>query len=538
MVFIFTASLLSWVGIAYYSKTQAVANYGGEYIEGIIGQPVHINPILAPSNEVDSDLSQLVFNSLLKYDTNGNIAPDLAESWELSDDKTTYTFHLKRNVLWHDSQNFTASDVLFTVNLISDPAYKSPLRSNWQGIDTELVDDYTIIFKIKNPYVGFLNNLTFGILPKHIWESVPPENFNLAELNLEPIGTGPYKYSSFQKDSKGNILFYKLVSNPNYFEGKPYISKITFNFYADEDAVANAYNSKEILAVSNLPYQKASQMKVQKSSIIHKFNLPSYTSVFLNQTKSLALANDNARKALAYATNKQEIIDQALWGFGIPVNFPFLPGMIGYSENLEHKEFNLDKANEILDENDWKRGEDGIRANDGTVLEINLITTDWDQQEQVAQILKSQWERIGAKININALSITDIRQNYIRPREYQALLFGQSIGADPDPYSFWHSSNKKDPGLNLSLFGNSETDKLIDEGRTEFDSEKRAQSYIEFQKKLEEETPAIFLYSPLYVCAINKKVQGIEIQDLVSPSRRFTDINKWYIKTKRVWREK
>ena len=206
LVLLLLGSLIGWGLMFYYSKTKAVADYGGEYIEGIVGQPLHVNPVLAQSNNADEDLSQLVYSGLLKYDGQGNLIPDLAESYDISDDKMTYTFHLRHGVTWHDGQPFTSADVVFTTNLISDPAYKSPLRTNWQGITTSAVDDYTVTFQVQTPYVGLLNNLTFGILPKHIWDSVTADKFSLTDLNLEPIGTGPYKYNTFQKDSKGNII--------------------------------------------------------------------------------------------------------------------------------------------------------------------------------------------------------------------------------------------------------------------------------------------------------------------------------------------
>jgi peptide/nickel transport system substrate-binding protein len=536
LVFLLIASFLSCGIIFYTSKTKIQPAYGGEYIEGMIGQPVYINPILSQSNDVDADIVQLVFNGLLKYDRDGKLIPDLAQSYEISDDKTTYTFHLKPGVTWHDGQPFTATDIFYTVNLISDPAYKSPLRANWQGIETEVIDDNTITFKIKTPYAGFLNNLTFGILPKHIWETVEQDNFHLTDLKLEPIGTGPYKYSSYQKDSKGNILSYKLIANPNYFEGKPYISKITFNFYIDENSALDAYNRKEIMGLSSLSSQKISKIKNQKSTTVHKFSIPRYFSVFINQTKSVPLASDEVRQALSCATDKKEIIQKVLDGNGQPVDFPILPGMIGYKEDLDHCSFDLDKANKLLEDNKWKKGDDGFRSRDGVPLVINLTTTDWDELAQTAEIIKSQWEKAGIKVNASAYSISDIQQNYIRPREYEALLFGQVIGGDPDPYSFWHSNQKKDPGLNLSLFGDSETDKLIEEGRIEFDSEKRAQNYIEFQKSLVKENPAIFLYSPQYIYPVNRSVQGIDATNLILPSKRFCDISHWYLKTKRVWK--
>lgn len=527
------SSVSYWLVSYYHAKTHLIANFGGEYTEGSVGQPAHINPILAPSNDVDADLSQIIYNGLLKYDDRGTLVPDLAESYEINDEKTTYTFHLKKNVTWHDGLPFKADDVFFTFNLISDPAYKSPLRSNWQGVSANLIDDYTITFTT-NPYAGFLNNATFGILPKHIWESVKPENFSLTELNLEPIGTGAFKYISFQKDSKGNILSYKLVANPNYFSGKPYLSKITFNFYTEENAALDAYNRKEIMGMGNLSSQKITTIKNQKNSLIRDLSIPRYFSVFINQTKSVPLADDKVREALNLATNREELINSVLNGEGSPTYSPIMPGMLGYSPDLGKTNFEPEKAKQLLDEADWKMSADNIRVKNDKPLEINLVTTDWEEFIKLAEIIKSQWAKIGVKVNINSASVSDVQQNYIRPREYEALLFGQNVGADPDPYSFWHSTQKKDPGLNLALFGDNASDKLIEDGRIEFDAEKRAKDYIDFQNILIKELPAIFLCSPKYTYPISKSVQGVTIENIISPAKRFSGIDKWYINTKRV----
>jgi len=490
--------------------------------------------LLSSSNETDADMARLIYSGLFKYDSEGKISPDLATSYDLSDDKTTYTVHLRENVAWHDGEAFDASDVAFTINLLSDPSFKSPLRNNWQGIATSVLDSHTLQFKIDTPYAGFLSNLIFGILPKHLWNAITPDNFSLNPLNLKPIGTGPYKYDSVQKDSNGNVVAYKLVSNPNYFTGKPYISKMTFNFYVDEDTALSALNRKEIMGIGGLSSEKINDIKVQKSTAIYKLDLPRYFAVFFNQTKSVPVASDEVRQALSLATNRQEIIDKVLDGNGHSVYSPFLPGMIGYSPDTAQAEFNVDKANQLLDEKGWNKNGDGIREKNGTALKIHLITTDWGELTQTADILKSQWGKIGVQVNIDSLSISDVQENYIRPREYEALLFGQVVGADPDPYSFWHSSEKKDPGLNLSLFGDSISDKLIEDGRMQFDSGKRAQDYIDLQKIIATEIPAIFLYSPNYAYPVSKNVQGIELKNLISPSGRFSDANTWFIKTKRV----
>jgi len=290
------------------------------------------------------------------------------------------------------------------------------------------------------------------------------------------------------------------------------------------------------MGISNISPKKLAAIKLQQSTAIHKFNIPRYFAVFFNQTKSVPLASDEVREALAYATDRQEVINNVLDGNGNAIYSPILPGMIGYSDAQEKRSFDLEKAKQILESNNWKLNDDGIRSKDNMPLQINLATTDWPELSQTAQIIKSQWEKIGIKVNINNLSISDIQQNYIRPREYDALLFGQVLGADPDPYSFWHSSQKRDPGLNLSLFGDSDTDKLIENGRTEFDANKQAVIYTDFQNKLNAEIPAIFLYSPDYIYPVNKKVQNIDIVNLILPAERFANIDKWYISTKRIWK--
>lgn len=529
-------SIVSWGLIFYYSKTESSAKYGGEYIEGIVGQPLHINPVISGSNNTDEDLVQLVYSGLMQHNNDGQLENDLTDHYEISEDKTTYTVYLRKDATWHDGTLLTAADVFFTLNLISDPVYKSPLRMNWQGVETSLIDEYTITFKIKTPYSGFLNNLTFGILPKHIWESVEPEKFGLTDLNLRSVGSGPYKYQSLQKDSKGNITTYKLSANPSYYKRKPYISKITFDFYPDDDSVVSAYNTKEIMGISSIAPQKTAELKAPQSTLIHKFNLPRYFAIFINQTKTFSLANDEIREALSYATDRKEIINTVLSGNGSPVYAPILPGMIGYAEDNPKREYDLQKANDILDAHNWVRGEDGIRAKNGKILEFNLTTTDWEELVKTAGLLKSQWEKIGVRVNVSSFSIADVQQNHIRPREYEALLFGQVLSADPDPYSFWHSSQKRDPGLNLSLFGDDTTDRLIEEGRMEFNEEKRASIYKEFQEKVDQEMPAIFLYSPQYSYPVTKKVSGIQTKNLISPSKRFFNIQQWYIKTKRVWK--
>ena len=518
----------------YYHWTKAVPIAGGEYTEGVVGQPMYVNPVLAEGNDADMDLCALVYSGLFKYDPNGEIVPDLAEGYEISDDKLTYTVHLKKDIKWQDGESFSADDVLFTVQNIQDPAFKSPLRQNWRGVGMEVADENTVQFILQSPYSFFLNNLTVGILPKHIWESVAPANFTLTDYNLRPVGTGPYKFSNFEKDEEGNILSYDLEANENYYGEKPFIEKISFSFYFDEDSMLDAYNNKQVFGMSYLSPARIEDIKSRRSSRIHSINIPRYFAVFFNQQKSKVLANREVRKALSLAADRQAIIREVLAGEGKELFSPIPPGAVGFTDDVKKFSYDIEKANKTLDDDGWKKGDDGIRKKDNQVLEINLTTTDWPDLTQTADILKAQWEAVGAKVNIESLPAADVQQNFIRPREYEALLFGQVVGIDPDPYAFWHSSQTRDPGLNLALYSSQDVDKMLEKLRQEMSKDKRVEYYKEFQQAVAEDAPVLFLFSPSYLYVHGKNVQGMNVSSMVTPDKRFSDVTKWYVKIKRV----
>ena len=520
---------------------------GGNYKEGLIGQPRYINPVLSPTNDADRDLVRLVYSSLFKYDNQGKLIPDLVESYSAEDEGLTYNLSLKKDVLWHDGQSLTANDIIFTVKTIQDPEYQSPLRSIWQNVEVERIDDYQLRFKIKTVYAPFLHNLTFGILPRHLWGGIPAANFPLAEYNLKPIGSGPYQFKKFSKTAKnGKIESIELVRNENYYltvdqePAGPFIEKLIFYFYNNEDKLVEAYQKREIDGLASVSRNNLSRLK--NNFVLHQIKLPLYYAVFFNQTQSKALTDETVRLALAYATDKQIIVEQVLNNQGTVVNSPLLPGCLGYSQETKVYDFALEHANNILEEAGWtEQDEDGIREkeiNDElTKLEISLVASDWPEIEQTAQLIKEQWEKVGGRVNLEVIDSAVLQEDYLRPRQYEAILFGQALAADPDPFAFWHSSHRKDPGLNLALYQNKEVDKLLEEARQNLDKEKRAEQYIEFQKLLVDDLPAVFLFSPDYLYPVNKKVKGVsEIERLPTQSQRFSQIENWYIKTKRLWK--
>jgi peptide/nickel transport system substrate-binding protein len=446
---------------------------------------------------------------------------------------------LKKDIFWHDEERFTADDVIFTIEIIQDLEYKSPLKGNWQGVEVEKIDDTTVRFKLETTYAPFLNNLTVGIIPKHIWEYFEPVNFLLAERMLKPIGTGPYEFEEFTKDKDGKIKLFSLSVNERYYGKAPFIEKISFKFFQNEIAAIEAYNKKEVMGINYLSAANIEKIRNKENLNLYPLSIPRYFAVFFNQNKSKVLSDKTVRLALAYATDKNEIIEKVLFGQGNKVETPILPHLLGYNPETKIYDFALEHANNILEEDGWKYSEEengGVRKKGDLLLEFTIITTDWPELIETAEFLKEQWGKVGARINIETSPISEIQQKYIRPREYEALLFGEVLGGDPDPYAFWHSSQKKDPGLNLALYISDEADKLLEEARVNLDSNIRAEKYRKFQEIVVEDIPAIFLYSPTYLYAVNKKVQGIEIENVVLPSKRFSEIENWHIKTKKVWR--
>lgn len=527
-------ALLFWFGALYIASTRAVPEAGGEYTEGIASQPRYINPILSQTSDADADIAQLVYSGLFGYDGSGNLVKRLAAEYAVSEDGKLYTVTLRQGVKWHDGAEMTADDVVFTIQAIQDPAYKSPLRSNWLPVEVGTVDRYTVTFAMKKTYFGFLENLTLGILPKHIWENIAPENFLLADYNLAPIGSGPYSFFDSEQDSSGNMLSYELRAFNDYFDGAPYIGKIIFHFYPDEAALIDAYNRKEILGINSVTPENLPKLEERKSTRVYEIAIPRIFAVFFNITKNVALANDEVRQALNYATDREAIIREVLSGKGQPAYTTFLPFMTGYASDLALPYYDREKANALLDEKGWKRGEDGVRSKNGTVLEIELTAPTWPELAHTADLLKAEWEQIGARVTLNVLSAIDLQQKAIRPREYQALLFGEAAMLDSDPYSFWHSSQKHDPGLNLALFDNKDADDILATLREELNPDKQQEKYRAFQEVLYRENPAVFLYSPSYLYVVSSAVQGIDVKSVDAASFRLSTIKDWYMNTKRV----
>ncbi len=527
------AAALYWGLALYLNATRPIPAAGGTYVEGLVGQPLYVNPLLASSNAADADLSRLIYGSLFAYAPSGALEKQLAADHVVLEDGKRYEVRLRPGLTWHDGEPLTADDVVYTFQAIQNPAYRSPLRGDWQGVEIAADGPEKVVFTLRKPYFGFLDNLTTGILPKHIWENIPAERFPLTEYNLMPIGSGPYQYAELNKNSVGDILTYELRPFEGYALGTPFIGKLIFHFYASEDELLEAYRRKEVIGMGAIAPEALGSLAGEQSLAVYRLSQPRLFAVFFNETKSVPLAYPEVRRALALSVDRRSIIDQVLGGYGIQAGSPFLPGMIGYRDE-QGTRFDVGEAERILDQAGWKRGTDGFRGKDGQALAFELVTPEWPHLVRTSELLVTGWQAIGVKVTVKALGMAELQSAHIRPREYQALLYGVATRFNPDPYSFWHSGQKDDPGGNLSMFDDKAADNLLSTARETLDDNARRDRYYEFQDILLKETPAAFLYAPQYIYAVKNTVKGISETRLNLPSDRFADVSHWYIKTKRV----
>ena len=503
---------------------------GGELKEGVIGPPRFVNPLLAVSNS-DRDLTALIYSGLLRSDETGSLRPDLAERYVVSADGKEYRFFLKPNLVWHDGKAVIADDVLFTIESAKNPSLKSPRRAAWEGVEVTKINDQEIRFTLKQPYALFLENATLGILPAHLWRNLTAENFPFSNFNLEAVGTGPYQIKNIGRDRNNLPLIYNLVAFKNFALSEVKLKRLTINFYPNEDELWTAYQKGSIDSLSAVSPARVKET-VNDDSILVATPLARIFAVFFNQNRSKIFAQTEVREALDDLIDQAAIIKQVLNGYGRPTNGP-LPPRTGKSLAVARTPA-LTAAAEAeaaakLERARWKKNPDTNLWEQKTktetiVLAFTLSTSDLPELKVAAEILKNTWERFGAAVEVKIFEAGALNQNVIRPREYEALLFGEVVSRPADLYSFWHSSQRLDPGLNVALYTNAKVDKLLEK-----------EDYVAAAEEIIAETPAIFLYSPDFLYLLPKTVNGVVFNLINTPADRFLNINHWFIKTEKIW---
>ena len=523
------------------SLLTAVPGYGGEVTEGIIGSPRFINPVLAIS-DADRDLSALVYSGLLRPGKSGTYLPNLSSTYSISDDGKTYTFTIDPNARFSDGTPVTASDVVFTVTKIQDPALKSPLRASWSGVAAQEVDAHTVRFTLSTTYAPFIENLTVGILPKHLWQNVSNEEFPFSELNTSPIGSGPFKIDSVSRTQAGIPASYVLVPFNKYLPGQPYLSKITLKFYQSEAAVVSALKASQIEAASGL---SPAELPEVGSNTVVESPLNRVFGVFFNQSQSEVLRDSSVRIALDASIDRQDLIARVLGGFGVPLSGPLPPSIDAGVPSTTGATLapGIDSARNYLLSHGWKLGDDGVLAKTtGTGktattkrLAFSLSTGNVPELRAAAEYLREQWTAMGAEVDVKIFDQGDLSQNVIRPRKYDALLFGEVVGREADLYAFWDSSQRNDPGLNVALYANPAVDDALKTLRTTSDESERASLYQTIEEELQRDVPAVFLYAPDFVYSVPNDIKGLDLGFIETPSDRFASVSSWHRETDYVW---
>lgn len=503
-----------------------IPSHGGSLTEGVLGSPRFINPLLALS-DADKDLTALTHAGLMGVGENGLLIPVLAQSYEVSEDGKTYTFVLRDGIRFHDGSPVTAEDVVFTVEKAQDPGLKSPELSNWANILVEAVDAKTVRFTLPKAYAPFLEDATLGIIPAKLWKNVSNEEFPFSPSMQEPVGAGPFKVSAVRRGDDGMIERYALTAFNGYALGRPYLDGMRFEFFSQESDLVRAYERGRVESAHGIA--EAHALKIPYARVF---------GVFFNANQNPLFARNEVREALSEVTDRTALVENVLGGFATPVQGPVPPGSgIDVSVAPHTEEEHLTRARDLLENKGWKYDAENNRWNhkDAGQLAITLKTSNVPELKAVAQAVKEDWEAFGVPVSLEFYEPGDLTTSVIRPRKYEALLFGVVVGRDHDLYAFWESSQRNDPGLNVAMYANRSVDELLEEVREESDPGVVLESLAKLNEIISADVPAVFLYAPDFLYALPKNMQGVSIAQIASPSDRFANVAKWHRETERVW---
>ena len=517
-------SIIVITGIVIAKGTAAVPAPGGNYTEGVAGQPEYVNPVTAAS-ETDRDLVKMIYSNIY----------DVADKIEVSSDTKTWTVRLKENLRWQDGEQLTSDDAIFTVREIQNKDADSPLFENWAGVRVSRVSELEFQFSLTKPYAFFGDNLkNLYILPKHLYADIPPANWRLSDYNLKPVGSGPYSFAAYEKRPDGFIAMYQLKAWNDYFGTKPLIENFDFQFLTNKDSLIKSFNAAQIDGFGGaLPEDVAS---IGRPYDLFVSRTPSYYAVFLNQSKNQALIDPAVREALSSAIDRNNLVSAALGGFGKPDNGP-IPPDAAYSITVAATT-SPSFATTLLDNAGWKIGDNGFRSKtipkNAVPLAITITVPQIDFLIKTADVIKDAWQNIGVQVTITPDLPDAIANATIPNRTYEALLFGNILGPSSDLYSFWDSSGDLSPGLNLAMYDNPSVDSVLESIRENPNDDARTAQFANAQNIIANDHPAIFLYSPDYLYVTDKTIRGITTNLLSDPSDRFRNVGTWYLNTTRV----
>lgn len=514
---------------------------GGVYTEGLVGSLGRLNPLLDWNNSADRDVDRLVFSGLVKFDERGLPQADLAAAWGVAQDGTEYNFSIRPNAVWQDGQPVTSDDVLFTIDRMKSAGslYPQDVKDMWGKIEVTKLNDKTLKFKLTEPWVPFMDYLTFGVLPKHLLESVTPDQMEKADFNLKPVGSGPYKFDHLLVEN-GKITGVVLTVSSNYYGKAPFIEQVVFRYFPTSAEALDAYRQGDVLAVSQITSDVLGAALEEQKLSLYTSRMPqmSFVILNLNNTEVPFLQNAKVRRALMLALNRPYMINTFLQGQAIVEDSPILPNSWAYYDGTEHFQYDPEGAVSLLKGEGFVLPASGgdVRADkDNVSLSFTLLHPDDQTHTKIAETIRDEWAAIGVHVDLQAMPYDKIVLDSLTSRKYQAALVDLNLShtPDPDPYPFWHQAEAAG-GQNYSQWDNRAASEYLEQARVTADYALRAKLYRNFQVIFAKELPALPLFVPVYSYGVDSQVQGVQVGALYEPSDRLATFTRWYLITRRA----
>ena len=482
---------------------------GDRLITASIGDASTLIPMIA-GDSASHEVASWLYQPLLKYDKNLDIVGQLATSWDVSKDGLSIIFHLKKDVLWSDGTPFTSADCAFTLSLIQDEHTQSAYKSDYAKVTSfETPDAYTFIVHYSDIYSPALSTWTgLSILPKHIFEH---EDIMDTELARHPQATlGAYTLKDWQPQQS-----ITLTANPHYHDGKVWISERMIRIIPDSATQFLELSAGNIdeMGLTPTQYSRLFDSKPILKANYNRYEYLQSVYTYLGFNLKRPLFQDKAvREAIAYAINRQELIDGVLLGHGEVIASPYKPGTKWVNTSLSPRHFNPKKAKLLLAQAGWKDyNHDGILDKDGKPLSFTIITNNGNKQRAyAATIIQQRLKKVGIEVHVRLIEWSAFIENFINKRDFDAVILGWSLTPEPDQYSIWHSSQTGARQFNFLSYHNNKVDKALIEATRTFDENKRKQWYDIMQEEIYNDVPMVFLYAPYALPAIHKRFQGIK----------------------------
>ena len=511
--------------------TVTVPAAGGTFIEGVVGRPRFLNPLLSDPYPIDRQINDLIFAGLVVYDERGQVVPALAEGWTISEDGLNFTFTLREDATWHDGEPVTAEDVAFTYGLIQHEDFPGPdhLQNLWQTVTITSVDERAVQFTLPQPYAPFMEAVTRGILPAHLLEDVSPEDLSTADFFRAPVGTGPFMVEDDPDWRAGDQL--RLTPNPAYWREGTQLSAIEFRFLPNADSLLAAYQAGDVHAANGLPPTMTPTVAAEAGTRLFTSISPRYSALYFNLSDSgaAALKSKEVRQALAYGLDRAGLVDRVLNGQGIEFEGPYLPDTWPYRPDLlTAYTFQPETAAALLDTAGWARGAEGARAREGAPLVLRLVALDQPEHRVVAEEIARQWAEGGIDARLTLLPGIDELRQTLAGRNYDVALVEIAPPSDPDLYDFW-SQEAMVRGQNFAGWNNRRASEALEGGRQLFDQGERTPFYESFLRQFDADLPALTLYQHVTAYALHDTVQGAEIGRVLHPRDRYASLASWFI---------